>query len=88
MPEKRRVEIFTAGCPVCEKAVALVERLACESCEVTVLDMRDPEIAQRAEALGILSVPAVLIDGELAACCAGRGIDEATLRAAGLGQPL
>jgi len=88
LPEKRRVEIFTAGCPVCEKAVALVERLACESCEVTVLDMRDPEIAQRAEALGILSVPAVLIDGELAACCAGRGIDEATLRAAGLGQPL
>jgi len=88
VPDRRKVEIFTAGCPVCQNAIALVERLACESCEVAVLDMRDPEVAQRAEDLGIRSVPAVLIDGELAACCAGRGIDEATLRAAGLGKPL
>jgi hypothetical protein len=42
----------------------------------------------RAKSLGIRSVPAVVIDGTLAACCAGRGPDEATLRAAGLGQPI
>jgi hypothetical protein len=42
----------------------------------------------RAKSLGIHSVPAVVIDGTLAACCAGRGPDEATLRAAGLGQPI
>ena len=35
----------------------------------------------------IRSVPAVVIDGKLADCCAGRGPDEATLRQAGLGQP-
>jgi hypothetical protein len=34
------------------------------------------------------SVPAVVIDGKLADCCTGRGPDEATLRAAGLGQPI
>jgi hypothetical protein len=50
--------------------------------------MRSAEVAARAKKLGIRSVPAVLIDGELADCCAGRGPDEATLRAAGLGQPL
>ena len=33
--------------------------------------------------LGVRSVPAVAIDGRLADCCAGRGIDEASLRAAG-----
>jgi len=50
--------------------------------------MKDPEVTGRANSLGIRSVPAVVIDGKLADCCAGRGPDEATLRAAGLGQPL
>ncbi len=41
-------------------------------------------VARRAESLGIRSVPAVAIKEELADCCANRGPDEATLRAAGL----
>lgn len=84
----RSIEIFSAGCPVCEETIQLVKRIACSSCEVSVLDMHVAEVAARAKTLGIRSVPAVLIDGELADCCAGRGPDEATLRAAGLGQPL
>ncbi len=84
----RNIEIFSAGCPACEETIQLVNRIACSSCEVSVLDMRVAEVAARAKKLGIRSVPAVLIDGELADCCAGRGPDEATLRAAGLGQPL
>ena len=88
MTNKRSIEIFSAGCPACEEAVQLVNRVACPSCDVSVLDMRDAEVAARAKKLGIRSVPALLIDGELADCCAGRGPDEATLRAAGLGQPL
>jgi hypothetical protein len=86
--EKRVIEVFSAGCAVCQETVAMVQRAACPSCELTVLDMQDPEIARRAKSLGIRSVPAVVIDGTLAACCAGRGPDEATLRAAGLGQAL
>jgi glutaredoxin 3 len=66
----------------------MVQRAACPSCEVTVLDMRDPAVARRAKDLGIHSIPAVVIDGQLAECCTGRGVNEATLRAAGLGQPL
>ena len=88
MTTKRTVEIFSAGCALCEDAVGMVRRLACDSCDVQVLDMKDPEVANRAKALGIGSVPAVVIDGKLADCCAGRGPDEATLRAAGLGQPI
>lgn len=84
----RSIEIFSAGCPTCEETIQLVNRIACSSCEVSVLDMHVAEVAARAKKLGIRSVPAVLIDGELADCCAGRGPDEATLRAAGLGQPL
>ncbi len=88
MTATRTIEIFSAGCPVCEATVQLVNRIACPPCDVTVIDMGDAQVASRADQLGIRSVPAVLIDGELADCCAGRGPDEASLRAAGLGQPL
>lgn len=86
MSPKRTVEIFSAGCPACAETVALINRIACPSCEVNVLDMRDPQVASRAKRLNIRSVPAVVIAGALAGCCAGRGPDEAALRAAGLGQ--
>jgi glutaredoxin 3 len=88
MSNKRIVEVFSAGCSVCEDTVELVNRLACRSCDVSVLDMHEAAVATRAKGLGIRSVPAVVIDGKLADCCAGRGPDEATLRAAGLGQAL
>ena len=88
MTTTRKIEIFSAGCPVCEQTIELVHQVACPSCEVQVLDMSNPDVARRAKGLGIRSVPAVVIDGELAGCCTDRGPDEATLRAAGLGQPL
>ena len=88
MSNKRKIEVFSAGCPACEETVNLVNRIACPSCEVIVLDMNDPNVASRANSLGIRSVPAVLINGKLADCCAGRGPDETTLRASGLGQPV
>ena len=84
----RKIEVFTAGCPACDETVQMVREVACPSCEVVVLDMHDPAVADRARQLGVRSVPAVAIDGELAGCCAGHGPDEATLRAAGLGQPV
>jgi len=85
MNTKRRIEIFSAGCLACEETIELVDRVACPSCEVSILDMKEAGIASRAKELGIRSVPAVIIDGELTNCCAGRGPEEATLRAAGLG---
>lgn len=88
MSEKRQIEIFSAGCPVCQDTIDLVNRLACASCEISVLDMNDKQVASRAAQLGIKSVPAVAINGTLADCCAGRGVDENTLRSAGIGQPL
>ena len=87
MSNKRKVEVFSAGCPVCERTIELVNRVACSSCEVSVLDMNQPEVAECAKSLGIRSVPAVAINGKLADCCSERGSDEATLRAAGLGEP-
>lgn len=88
MAAKRRVEIFSADCAICADTVALVRRLACDSCDVVVLSTSDVAVAARARALGVRSLPAVVIDGRLANCCTGRGPDEAALRAAGVGQAL
>ncbi|MEK6711238.1 MAG: MerR family transcriptional regulator [Nitrospinota bacterium] len=85
---KRKVEVFSAGCPVCEAAVEQVRAAACPSCEVSVVDMRAPGAAERAARLGVRAVPAVVIDGRLAGCCEGGGPGMAALRAAGLGQPI
>ncbi len=87
MNAKRKIEIFSAGCPACEETISRIQGLACPSCEVVILDMKDAGIAQRAKDFGVRSVPAIAIDGKLADCCSGRRPDEAVLQAAGLGQP-
>ncbi len=88
MNTKRKVEIFSADCPLCQKTIELIKRMACPSCDVSILDINDPEVADRADQLGISSVPAVAIDGKLAECCAGEGPDEAALAAAGIGSEI
>ena len=87
MSTQRLIEIFSAGCPACEETIALVNRIACPSCEIRILDMHDAAVAQQAHRHGVRSVPAVVVDGRLASCCAGRGPEEQALRAAGVGSP-
>jgi len=84
MSQKRHVEVFTAGCVCCDEAIVLVKRIACPFCDVTIHDMKQASSANRAKKLGIHRVPAVVIDGKIADCCAG-GMNEQALRAAGLG---
>jgi DNA-binding transcriptional MerR regulator len=86
---KRQVEVFTAGCPLCDEAVKLVQSLACPKCEVTVYDLREGcatnECREKAREYGVHRVPAVVIDGKLADCCQVGPVTAEGLRAAGLG---
>jgi glutaredoxin len=86
----RQVEVFTAGCPVCEPAVRLVQELACPDCEVTIHDLRQAEgtAAEKAAEYRIKTVPAVVVDGRLASCCQTPGPTREELSAAGIGQRL
>lgn len=79
---KHKIEIFSAGCKTCKDTIAMVKRLAGSEHEVIVHDMQQEEIATRAAQHGIRSVPAVVINGKLAGCCAGRGVEENVLREA------
>ncbi|MGH1419422.1 MAG: thioredoxin family protein [Hyphomicrobiaceae bacterium] len=86
--KSRKIEIFSASCPICQDAIKQVKEAACPSCDIEVLDMSTAQAQTRAKELGINGVPAVAIDGKLANCCCNRGVDMEVLRAAGLGQPL
>jgi hypothetical protein len=58
---KRKVEVFTAGCPICERTVNLVKSLACPSCEVRIYDLREGcatnECREKATRYGVTAVP-------------------------------
>ena len=88
MTNTRKVEIYSAGCPACQDTVDLVKKIACQSCDVSVLMMKDDGVAQRAKSLGIHRVPAVVIDGKQADCCMVSAPDEQSLRAAGIGRAI
>jgi len=92
MSQKRKIEVFTAGCPVCEETVKQVQEAACPSCEVIVYDLNEGcetnQCREKAREYGVKSVPAVAIDGKLASCCGDNGVNIETLKQAGLGRPL
>ena len=88
MTTKRKIEVFGAGCPLCMDVVEQIRNEACSSCEVSVLDMKDTDVAARARKLGINSVPAVVIDGKLMTCCTDQGIDLGKVKESGLGVPI
>lgn len=84
----RKIEIFSAGCPLCEDAITRIRAAACGSCDIQVRDMNDPDVRKRATTLGVGAVPAVAIDGKLSDCCTSAGLDLDVLRAEGLGKPI
>lgn len=84
---KRKIEVFTAGCGMCEEVLTAIREAACSSCEVEARPMADPENAAAASEHGIRRLPAVIIDGKLADCCSSGGVDLHRLRELGLGQP-
>ncbi len=90
--QKRKVEVFTAGCPVCDPAVQMVKDLACSSCDVHVHDLNKgcetDECRIEAKKYGLKTVPAVVVNGKVCSCCDNEGPNKEDLKAAGVGIPL
>ena len=89
---KRKIEVFTAGCSVCSPVVDMVKSMACSDCEVVVYNLAEPceskECVDKAKAYGIKALPAVAVNGKLLSCCQNKGVSEAELRNAGIGQKM
>lgn len=87
---KRKIEVFTSGCPVCQPTIDLVKKIACSSCEVIVYDLNkgcdNNQCSEKAQKLSITRLPAIAIDGKLLDCCKTGAISEEALRAAGIGR--
>lgn len=92
MADKRKVEVFTAGCPVCDPAVKMVKELACPSCDVHVHDLNKgcetDECRMEAQKYGLKTIPAVVVDGKVCSCCENDGVNKEDLQGAGIGTPL
>lgn len=84
---KRKVEIFTSGCPICKSTVDLVNSLACPSCEVIIYDLtkdKNKEIQNKAALYGINKIPAVAVNEKFLDCCKRGSVSENALRQAGI----
>jgi len=69
---KRKIEIITAGCPVCEPTVELIRNLAIDKDEVILYDLSvESELESNKLIIHkyqIKQLPSVLIDGKLLPC--------------------
>jgi len=63
------IEVFTAGCHLCEETMEIVQKAKCSECTVTEYNIRekcDSEIClKKAKEYGIKAVPAIAIDGKI-----------------------
>jgi glutaredoxin len=88
---KRSVEIFTAGCVLCDETVKLVNDMACPDCEITVYNLieqrEDKECMEKVKEYEITSVPTVVVNGKVAECCKRSKPNRQDLEALGIGQP-
>ncbi len=86
---KRQIEIFTAGCPVCEPVVQLVKETAGENCEITIHNLSERCESKicltKMEEYGVKRLPAIAVDGKLLGCCKNIEIKKEDLINAGIG---
>ena len=88
MSDKRKVEVFTAGCMICQGVVEMVNEMACPHCEVTIYNLNNDEGVEEAKAYGVDAVPSIAVNGQLLECCKRGPVTKEDLAAAGIGKPL
>lgn len=62
----KRIEIFTAGCPLCKDTLELIKKEACSECEIIERKCSGDECCPPAKDYGIKAVPTVVVDGKVA----------------------
>lgn len=75
---RKRVEIFTAGCTLCNPVVELIRSNSSENCDVMVYDLikqcDSKECLSKVVEYGVKSIPAIVVDGKLLDSCQNSGI--------------
>jgi len=86
---KRQIEIFTAGCQVCEPVVQLVKETAGKDCEIILHNLSEQYESKirvsKMKEYGVKRVPAIAVNGKLLKCCTNIEITKDDLTNAGIG---
>ena len=90
---KRKIELFTAGCVVCAPVVDLVKSVASkEFNEITIYDLvkqcDTKECVAKVEEYQIKRLPAIAINGKLMDCCTLNSITKEDLINAGVAESI
>ncbi len=66
MKAENRIEVFSAGCPLCSETLALVKNSvgAC-GCEVIERRCTEAECCAAAKELGVRTMPTVVVNGQI-----------------------
>jgi glutaredoxin 3 len=66
MSIKRKIEVFTAGCPLCVETLDLVNQ-AVKDCGCEVIERRctETKCCDEAKAYGVRSLPTIVVDGAI-----------------------
>jgi hypothetical protein len=65
----KNIEVFTAGCYLCDEAVQIVKEAKCDECTLTVRNLSEDctcGCMNKAKEYGIRVVPTIVIDGKIA----------------------
>ncbi len=64
--QKRKIEVFSAGCPLCNETFALVKETV-NSCGCEVIERRceGTECCDEAKSYGVRAMPTVVVDGQI-----------------------
>ena len=66
MAGKRKIEVFTAGCSVCEETLQLVkDAVASCGCEVTLRRCPPQQMCEEGKVYGVRAMPTVVVDGSI-----------------------
>ncbi len=61
----RRIEVFTADCPLCKETLSLLKQEACQECEIIERRCSGDECCEPAKGYDIKAVPTVVVDGKI-----------------------
>lgn len=66
MSQTWKIEVFTAGCPLCNETLELVRNAVADcGCEVVERRCSGSECCDQAKQYGVKAVPTVVIDGRI-----------------------
>ena len=66
MAGKRKIEVFTAGCSLCDDTLQLVkDAVALCGCEVTERRCPPQQMCEEGKAYGVRAMPTVVVDGAI-----------------------